>query len=523
MRIPASITYIGDYAFKNCTSLVKAEYEENSRLTSIGKSAFYNCTSLETVKIPKSLSNIENTSIYYGCYSIKEFIVEEGNPLLKSIDGNLFSADGTVLVMHAHASSATHYEIPEGVTCIMSGAFRNSKNINSIVIPKSVTSIEIDAFAQTTSLTAVYYGGTTEDWGLISINSGNAYLTSATRYFYSETEPTTEGNFWHYVNGEPTPWFETIFVTPSEGLSFFSFGNGFCHVSSIGSCVDRNIVIPDKSTDGDKVVGIAAYAFAGCNNLESISIPDSVTSIRPYAFDGCNNLAYNKYDNAYYLGNASNPYLILLCAKDASITTCNINTETKIICSYAFSNCSKLKSIVIPDGVTNIGSHAFNNCISLESATIGNGVTQIEDFVFDGCKSLVYNQYDNAYYLGNSVNPYAILMKAKDTSIDSCNINASAKYIYYFAFSDCVNLTNIIIPSKVTNVDPYAFLGCKGLTTITISEGIKTIGPCAFENCSNLTDVYYTKTVEDWNKVSIVPDNTHLTNATIHYNYVPES
>ena len=73
------------------------------------------------------------------------------------------------------------------------------------VIPDSVTSIDWNAFDE--CLTTVYYTGTADEWSNITIDSENAELTSATRYYYSEGAPTdTEYHYWHYVDGVPTPW-----------------------------------------------------------------------------------------------------------------------------------------------------------------------------------------------------------------------------------------------------------------------------------------------------------------------------
>lgn len=69
-----------------------------------------------------------------------------------------------------------------------------------------MTSIGEGAFNGCGSLKTVYYNGTKEDWNKIAIDLYNTNLTNATRYYYSETEPTTDGNYWHYVNGVPTVW-----------------------------------------------------------------------------------------------------------------------------------------------------------------------------------------------------------------------------------------------------------------------------------------------------------------------------
>ena len=75
------------------------------------------------------------------------------------------------------------------------------------MIGNSVTSIGYFAFYNCRSLTSVYYKGTESEWSAISINvDGNSSLTSTTRYYYSETELTEEGNYWHYVDGKVTVW-----------------------------------------------------------------------------------------------------------------------------------------------------------------------------------------------------------------------------------------------------------------------------------------------------------------------------
>ena len=88
----------------------------------------------------------------------------------------------------------------------------------SISISDSVTSIGKNAFYYCNSLSTVYYGGTAEKWANININTGNDKLTSATRYYYFETEPALnedetayDGNYWHYVDGKPVIWIkETV-------------------------------------------------------------------------------------------------------------------------------------------------------------------------------------------------------------------------------------------------------------------------------------------------------------------------
>ncbi|MBO7326807.1 MAG: leucine-rich repeat domain-containing protein, partial [Clostridia bacterium] len=91
-----------------------------------------------------------------------------------------------------------------------------------------------------------------------------------------------------------------------------------------------------------------------------------------------------------------------------------------------------------------------------------------------------------------------------------------------FAFRMCDSLTSIIIPDSVTTIGKNVFSSCTSLTSVTIGSGVTIIGNQAFYYCKSLTDVYFTGTEEEWNQIVIGWDNGYLTNATIHYNYVPE-
>ena len=169
ITIPDSVTSIGEGAFWYCSSLASVTFGENSQLTSIGNYAFKGCTSLTSIDIPDSV-----TSIGYDAFS--------GCDSLESI------------------------EIPGNVTSIGDSVFSDCRSLTSITIPDSVTSIGDFAFLWCTSLTTVYYGGTATEWDAITIGSENSCLTDATRYYYSETQPTEEGNWWHYEDGVPTAW-----------------------------------------------------------------------------------------------------------------------------------------------------------------------------------------------------------------------------------------------------------------------------------------------------------------------------
>jgi hypothetical protein len=100
----------------------------------------------------------------------------------------------------------TSITIPNSVALIDSCAFQACNSLTSVIIGEGVTSIGFVAFDSCDSLASIYYKGTASDWSKISINSNNSELKEATRYYYSETKPTTIENYWHYVDGVPTKW-----------------------------------------------------------------------------------------------------------------------------------------------------------------------------------------------------------------------------------------------------------------------------------------------------------------------------
>lgn len=170
--------------------------------------------------------------------------------------------------------------------------------------------------------------------------------------------------------------------------------------------------------------------------------------------------------------------------------------------SYTVTGYGNVKStdIIIPalyDGrpVTRIKERAFVGYSKLKNIIIPDTVYYVGDDAFLGCNSLVYNEYNNAYYIGSNSNLYLILIKAKDNSIPSCTISDKTKYVCSKAFKDCVNLRNFVIPETVEDFGKYVFSG-SGLTQITIPDTFEYIDEGFFSGCPNLKDVTISNNVK---------------------------
>ena len=91
--------------------------------------------------------------------------------------------------------------------------------------------------------------------------------------------------------------------------------------------------------------------------------------------------------------------------------------------------------------------------------------------------------------------------------------------IGHYAFYNCTALEEVYINNQVKDIQTYAFASCASLKSVTISDGVNSIGNNAFLNCSNLTDIYYTGSMEKWNKISIGSNNDCLNEANKNYDY----
>ena len=168
------------------------------------------------------------------------------------------------------------------------------------------------------------------------------------------------------------------------------------------------------------------------------------------------------------------------CSGLKSITIPNSVTS---IGRSAFSGCSGLKSITIPNSVTSIGEYAFYHCSGLTSITIPNCVTSIDEWSFSGCSGLT------SVTISNSVTSIGRSAFADCYGLTSITIPNSVTSIGSAAFSKCTSLTSVTIPNSVTSIGGDAFSGCSSLTSVTIPNSVKSINYSTFSNCRGLTSV----------------------------------
>ena len=183
---------------------------------------------------------------------------------------------------------------------------------------------------------------------------------------------------------------------------------------------------------------------------------------------------------------------------------------------YAFSGCTRLKSVTIPTSVTSIGYNAFGGCTSLASINIPTSVTSIGDSVFYGCTSLA------SIDIPNSVTSIGFSAFYGCNSLASINIQNSVTSIGFSAFQGCTSLASIDIPNSVTRINHYAFSGCTSLASIDIPNSVTSIGDSVFYGCTSLASVDIPNSVTSIGD-SVFSGCTSLTNVDLKScNYIKD-
>ena len=388
-----SVTSIGSYAFSDHTELTSITIPNSVK--SIDDGAFFRCYHLKSIIIPDSVTSIGNFA-FCGCSDLESIEIPDG---VTSIGNGTFM----------WCSSLESIMIPDSVTSIATDAFNSCKSVSGITIPKNVTEIGLRAFADCASLTEIKVSDENSNYASVDGVLYNKDKTSVVCY----PAGIKDSNY-KIIDGVTTIERESFYdcteltsVTVPDSVTCIS-GEAFKSCTNLTS-----ITLPDSAMYIDN------WAFYNCTSLKEVTIPASVTAIGDEAFGYCYdgdssetkkvdgfkiNYAKNTYGHLYAVKNGFSDeiYLVTNELDDGTLTiakyagnsaTYEIPAEIdgkKVtdICNGAFSDCTELTNVTIPDGVKHIGYDAFYNCTSLETVTIPASVTYIYDKAFLNCTSL---------------------------------------------------------------------------------------------------------------------------------------
>ena len=402
------------------TSKTATEFTVPESVTTIGIGAFARSYSLQRVVIGDGVTTI-GYAAFESCSALTDIKIDENNEVYKTIDGNLYTKDGKIILHYIISKKDVSFTVPESVTTIANYAFYDAFKLKSVVIGDGVTYIGDSAFAFCQSLSNVeipksvtYIGDSAfaqcHPLNINEIPESVTYIGDNAFYCCcSLTDIAVNENNTAYKSIDGN-----LYTKDGKTILQYALGKP-----------ESSFIIPDGVTK------ISPSAFAECVRLKSVEIPEGVTLIGDHAFEGCRSLTGIVFpDSVTHIGD----WVFTHCESLASVV---IGEGTVTIGLGAFYNCDSLTSIVIPDSVTVIGNSAFAACDNITNVEIGNGVTVIGSEAFSGCVSLT-----------------------------SVKIPDNVRTIGTWAFSNCNGLTSVVIGKGVKTVAEFAFVDCNNLDRI---------------------------------------------------------
>lgn len=449
------------------------------------------------------------------------------------------------------------------VTAIYVEAFADCTKLTKVTVPDTVTSIAVGAFKGCTSLeemTLPFIGG--------SKGAENDQNATFGYIFGSEGENLTRQ---YYKNQNYKDWaipksLKKVTITKDTSIAYGSFYNctmlesvtlpnttGIIGKFAFYNCTNlKEVIIPDNYQS------IYESAFENCSSLEQISLPDNISSLSKSAFSGCTalksielpakvtqiseNLFYNctsleditfngnvtlvgsnAFYNTRYLNNSDNfedgcLYLdTILINVSKTSETINVKPDTTSIYPGAFSGCSSLKKLTIPDTISHLGARFLKDCMAIEELTlpwvgVSKGANATESTVFGAIFNYSNTQLGEGYirqYYNNGGNDYcyylipATLKKVTITAetvvpygafqncsmIEEIILPDTVGDIRRESFTNCTSLKKITLPSKLSSLVTGMFKGCTSLKTVDIPAGVTTINDSVFLNCASLEEI----------------------------------
>ena len=455
ITLPAGITAIPNYAFSNSTVGTVVLLGD---VTTIGNYAFYKAKALTSVGPTDKVTSVGA----YGFYAAEK-LTSVSLPACTALGTKCFALSGL-----------TSLTLGEGLTAIPELLCMNCPSLSEVVIPSTVTTIGNRAFMNCASLTSVRYNAVAAT-DLLASNGVFEGCGGAKDGITLTVGKDVTRIPAHLFGGSVC---KLVTIVYAEGCACTEIGEGAFRGAAI-----TEFVFPAGLTT------IGAQAYYNCPLPQTLVIPSTVTSIGSSAFVLCAPTAVTLPYLGYSATEPTFASAILSCGEGATVTVLGGTVKNN-----AFSHSTKLKTVVLGDGVTAIGDAAFRGCTGLESVTLGTGITVIPTECFYECTALpsltlrgaVTEVGSHAFYRASAlselllpdsltvVGSHAFAFTALTGTLDLHNVVTVGEG----AFSR-TGIGSVVMP-KVETIGVEAFFYCEALTTVEIPATCASIGYRAF-------------------------------------------
>ena len=285
--LPNSITYIGNYAFNACKGITTATI--GNSVTQIGEYAFSGCSGLTSISLPQSVTSI-------------------GKDAFKSTNWYNNQSDGILYLNNCCLgykgdSPTSTLNIANGTRVIADYAFNNCTGLSKINIPNSITKIGNYAFYGCTGLSCITIPNSVTEIGEYGFSSCNNIILltpipptiGMNSFIYNATINVLPNAIFSYNKNISWDYYNILALSNIDGIIYGNISNTEAQVVSCTQnelspslVIPSNVVLYDNNYN---VTSIGNSAFMGCNQISTVSIPNTVTSIGMSAFSGCSELA----------------------------------------------------------------------------------------------------------------------------------------------------------------------------------------------------------------------------------------
>lgn len=467
-------------------------------VTSLSADAFKGCKGLSSIVLPPTIRQLYRSSLEgTGVFANREL----WNDGALYIDGCLIAVDKTI--------SKPKFVVADSTRVIAGGAFQGNKVVTAVVIPTSVSRIDVSTFRDCKNLQKVTFGRNITSIGRDAFTGSGIYLNEKKwkkGILYVDSCLIA-------VNKELPA--KVQYKTPYRLIAEGAFAsNSVIQSIEISPLVEvlpaacfyecpnlRSVKLPK----GLREVGV--FVFYRCALLKDVQLPEHVTRLSAGAFYECSALpAMLLPDGVDTIGKA--------CFYGCKmLTTFPFPKSLKYIGDGAFAGCIRLESIKLPKSLESMGKQCFAGCAALEQATIPEKVTAIPEEAFVGCNHIFkVTLPENLYAIHNAAfrgcgrleritvpdRTFAIGKEAFAgcASLEQVLLGEDLHTIDDGAFANCPRIEELSMPSEVTSIGTGAFAGCYGLRKLELPKKLRFIDREAFRECRALREVKLPKGLE---------------------------